>query len=113
MNGKIVAVVVLMLAALPRADAAGQEVSDAISRIDATQRLLDSFIYDRTVGTIENIDPTRNTFEVEGKTFSASPANTVGAKLSELREGDKVTVQATDIEAGKEPINVMILKKAE
>jgi hypothetical protein len=68
---------------------------------------------DEVTGTITNIDLTANTFQLEGKTFTASPTNTVGAKLSELMEGDKVTVEATDIETGKEPINVMRLEKAE
>jgi hypothetical protein len=64
-------------------------------------------------GTVTNIDLTANTFQLEGKTFTASPTNTVGAKLSELKEGDKITVEATDIETGKEPINVMRLEKTE
>jgi hypothetical protein len=68
---------------------------------------------DEVTGTITNIDLTANTFELEGKTFTASPTNTVGAKLSELKDGDKVTVEATDIESGKEPINAMRLERAE
>jgi hypothetical protein len=68
---------------------------------------------DEVTGTISNIDLTRNTFELEGKTFTASPTNTVGAKLSDLMEGDKVTVEATDIETGTQPINAMRLEKAE
>ena len=68
---------------------------------------------DELTGTITNIDLDRNTFELEGKTFTAAPNNTVGAKLSDLMEGDKVTIEATDIEAGKQPINVMRLEKAE
>jgi Cu/Ag efflux protein CusF len=68
---------------------------------------------DEVTGTITNIDLTANTFELEGKTFTASPTNTVGAKLSELKEGDQVTVEATDIETGQEPINAMRLEKAE
>jgi hypothetical protein len=68
---------------------------------------------DELTGTISNIDLTRSTFELEGKTFVADPANTVGPKLSELAEGDKVTIEATDLETGKQPINVMMIKKAE
>jgi hypothetical protein len=68
---------------------------------------------DQLTGTISNIDLTRNTFMLEGKTFTASPNNTVGDKLSELMEGDKVRVDAVDIEAGKQPINAMSLKKVE
>ncbi|HEX2478920.1 MAG TPA: hypothetical protein VHK45_06535 [Geminicoccaceae bacterium] len=44
---------------------------------------------------------------------SRQPTNTVGAKLSELKEGDKITVEATDIETGSQPINAMMIKKAE
>ena len=51
---------------------------------------------DELVGTISNIDLNRNTFMLEGKTFTASPNNTVGAKLSELAEGDKVRVDADE-----------------
>jgi hypothetical protein len=68
---------------------------------------------DEVTGTISNIDLNGNTFQVEGKTFTASPTNTVGAKLSELKEGDRVTVEATDIASGKQPINAMMIKKAE
>jgi ABC-type glycerol-3-phosphate transport system substrate-binding protein len=68
---------------------------------------------DEVTGTITNIDLTRNTFQVEGKTFTASPTNTVGVKLDELKEGDKVRVDATDIETGREPINAMSLEKVE
>jgi hypothetical protein len=68
---------------------------------------------DELTGTISNIDLTRSTFTLEGKTFTADPNNTVGAKLADLAEGDKVTIEATDIETGKQPINVMRLEKAE
>jgi len=50
---------------------------------------------------------------VEGKTFTASPSNTVGVKLSDLMEGDKVRVDASDIQSGKQPINAMSLQKVE
>jgi hypothetical protein len=69
---------------------------------------------DDVTGTISNIDLTRNTFKVEGKTYTASPSNTVGTKLSELKEGDKVMVQSATVGAAqKEPINAMVLKKVE
>jgi hypothetical protein len=72
-------------------------------------------------GTIHNINLNRNTFQIQGSgterdeyTWTASPTNTVGAKLSDLQEGDKVTIQyATDPGKQKQPINVMVLKKAE
>jgi hypothetical protein len=70
-------------------------------------------VADEVTGTISNIDLTRNTFQLEGKTFTASPNNTVGDKLSDLKEGDKVRVDASDIETGKQPINAMSLKRVE
>jgi ABC-type glycerol-3-phosphate transport system substrate-binding protein len=68
---------------------------------------------DELTGTISNIDLNRNTFMLEGKTFTASPTNTIGVKLSELAEGDKVTIEAEELQTGTQPINVMSLKKAE
>ena len=68
---------------------------------------------DEVTGTISNIDLTRNTFQLEGKTYTASPSNTVGVKLSELKEGDKVRVDTADTTATKEPYNAMSLKKVE
>jgi hypothetical protein len=70
-------------------------------------------VADELTGTISNIDLTRNTFVLEGKTFTASPTNTVGDKLADLKDGDKVRVDASDIETGKQPINAMALKKVE
>ena len=68
---------------------------------------------DELTGEISNIDLNRNTFMVGGKTFTASPTNTVGVKLSELKEGDKVRVDAATIETGKQPINATALQKVE
>jgi hypothetical protein len=68
---------------------------------------------DDVTGTISNINLTRNTFMLEGKTYTASPSNTVGVKLSELKEGDRVRIQSEDTTAGKEPYNVMTMKKVE
>ena len=70
-------------------------------------------VADEVTGTISNIDLTRKTFTVEGKTFTASPNNTVGVKLEELKDGDTVRVDATNIETGKQPINAMSLQKVE
>jgi hypothetical protein len=66
-------------------------------------------------GTISNIDLTRNTFMMDGKTYTASPTNTVGAKLSDLQNGDKVKigVATQDLNTGKQPFNVMTLEKVE
>jgi hypothetical protein len=68
---------------------------------------------DEITGTISNIDLNRNTFVLEGKTYAASPHNTVGDKLSELKEGDKVRVDTADDTATKEPYNALSLKKVE
>jgi hypothetical protein len=64
-------------------------------------------------GAISNIDLTANTFMVDGKTYTASPENTVGAKLSDLQEGDTVRVEFSEEDAasGKSPINAMALEK--
>ena len=66
-------------------------------------------------GTISNIDLTRNTFQMDGKTYTASPTNTVGEKLSDLQEGDKVRIGVAqqDLNTGKQPFNVMTLQKVE
>ena len=70
---------------------------------------------DEVTGTISNINLTRNTFEMDGRTFTASPTNTVGAKLSDLQDGDTVrlSVATQDLNTGKQPFNVMSLEKVE
>ena len=70
-------------------------------------------VADEVTGTISNIDLTRNTFTLEGKTFTASPSNTVGDKLADLKDGDTVRVDAVDTQTGKQPINAMAIKKVE
>jgi hypothetical protein len=64
-------------------------------------------------GAISSIDLTANTFMVDGKTYTASPENTVGTALSDLQEGDTVRVEFSEADAadGKSPINVMVLEK--
>jgi hypothetical protein len=65
-------------------------------------------------GTISNIDLVRNTFVVQGIYFAASPNNTIGEKLSKLKEGDRVTVDYADDWANQMgPVNAMILKKTD
>jgi hypothetical protein len=75
-------------------------------------------------GTISNIDLTRNTFVINGRTFTASPTSTVGTKLSDLQEGDTVKIEIGALPgdpslpgrkpgSGKQPINVMTLEKVE
>jgi hypothetical protein len=69
---------------------------------------------DETTGTITEIDHIKNIFVVDGVPYAASPHNTVGVKLSELKVGDKVTFEYTDDPAEQKwPINVMMLKKAQ
>jgi hypothetical protein len=64
-------------------------------------------------GAISDIDLTANTFMVDGKTFTASPENTVGTALSDLQDGDTVRVEFSEADAssGKSPINAMVLEK--
>jgi hypothetical protein len=69
-------------------------------------------VADEVTGTISNINLNRNTFVVEGKTFTASPNNTVGEKLTDLNEGDKVRVDTTDVQ-GKQPLFARALQKME
>jgi hypothetical protein len=70
-------------------------------------------------GTVSSINLTRNTFVLDGdgngRTFAASPTNTVGAKLADLEEGDKVTIEVAtqDLNTGKQPFNVMSMQKVE
>jgi Protein of unknown function (DUF1344) len=70
---------------------------------------------DDMTGTISNIDLTANTFVLDGKTYAASPTNTVGVKLKDLADGDKVrvSVATSDLNTGKQPINAMALEKVE
>ena len=114
MSGPILALVLCVACALelPWKELRADEIASG-EKIERSQQLLDDIFLNKASGTISNIDLTRNTFQLEGKTFEASPTNTVGPKLSDLTEGDKVTVEATDIETSKQPINVMIIKKAE
>jgi hypothetical protein len=69
---------------------------------------------DQVTGPISKIDLTRETFVVRGHYFTASPSNTVGAKLSSLKEGDRVTVEyAGDwtSDGSRGLANAMVLKK--
>ena len=67
---------------------------------------------EEVTGAVENIDLTRNTFEVGDKIFTASPMNTVGPTLEELKEGDQVTVFFEDAGSGQ-PINATTITKEE
>ncbi len=68
---------------------------------------------DQVTGKVSNINLTANTFRVGEQVFSASPTNTVGAKLSELKEGDTVTVSYAHAgaTAGQASINALSLTK--
>lgn len=44
-------------------------------------------------GYVSNINATRSSFVVGDKLFTASPANTVGTALEDLKQGDKVSVR--------------------
>jgi hypothetical protein len=66
-------------------------------------------------GAISDINLTADTFMVGDRAFSAAPGNTVGTKLSDLKEGDKVTVTFAHIgdTSGKSSINALTLTKEE
>ena len=67
---------------------------------------------DQVKGKISKINLTDNTFEVGGQPFAASPTNTVGAKLSELKNGDTVQVSYAHTNlTGNQSINAMSLTK--
>jgi PDZ domain-containing secreted protein len=68
---------------------------------------------EEATGAIENIDLTDNTFEVDGKLFTASPENTVGPDLSELKEGDEVTVSYETPGETSPPYNAMTITQSE
>ena len=68
---------------------------------------------DEVTGEITNIDLTDNTFEVQGTLFTASPTNAVGPDLSELKEGDEVTVSYETPGATAPPHNAMAIVKSD
>jgi hypothetical protein len=67
---------------------------------------------EEVTGAVENIDLTRNTFSIGDKVFTASPMNTVGPTLEELKEGDQVTVFYEDAGSGQ-PINATTITMEE
>jgi len=68
---------------------------------------------DEATGPVMNIDLTDNTFEVDGKLFTASPTNTVGPDLSELEEGQEVTVSYETPGETAPPWNAMTITASE
>jgi hypothetical protein len=58
---------------------------------------------DEITGYVKNINTTKNTFTVGDTVFVAAPNNTVGPALTDLKEGDKVTVMYQKSTSG--PIN--------
>ena len=67
---------------------------------------------DEAKGPIQNIDLTENTFEVDGKLFTASPQNTVGPDLSELQEGEEIVVFYETPGATPQPWNARTIETA-
>jgi len=70
---------------------------------------------DEVTGPISDINLTAKTFEVKDMLFTASPTNTVGVDLVDLKEGDTVNVSYAPIEntSGDTVINAMTLEKVE
>ena len=67
---------------------------------------------EEVTGAVQNIDLQQNSFMVGDHLFVASPMNTVGPTLEELKEGDEVTVSFEDSGSG-DPINAMTIVKQE
>jgi hypothetical protein len=66
---------------------------------------------DEITGPIKSIDRTTNTFMVGDTLFAASPHNTVGPKLANLKPGDRVSVFYEANASYDRPWNAMIIKK--
>ncbi len=66
---------------------------------------------DELSGPIKRIDLNNNTFVIGDTIFAASPQNTVGAKLANLKQGDRVTVFYEANVSDRQPWNAMIIKK--
>ena len=66
---------------------------------------------DEITGKIQNIDPAVNRFTVNGTVFVASPWNTVGAQVADLRLGDRVKVFYGANSSERQPWNAMVIKK--
>jgi hypothetical protein len=66
---------------------------------------------DEITGPIKSIDRSANTFMVGNTLFAASPHNTVGAKLANLKPGDRVRVFYEANTSYRRPWNAMIIKK--
>jgi hypothetical protein len=47
---------------------------------------------DELVGTIDDINTTRNTISVGNKIFAVSPQNTVAPRIGDLKRGDRVKI---------------------
>jgi hypothetical protein len=58
---------------------------------------------DQITGYVADINTIKNTFVVGDTVFTASPTNTVGTPLKDLKEGDKVTIRYQKSMSG--PIN--------
>jgi hypothetical protein len=62
-------------------------------------------------GYVTNINATQSSFMVGDKQFTASPANTVGTALADLKQGDKVSVRYHESGSGslKDANNAMAI----
>jgi hypothetical protein len=66
---------------------------------------------DEITGPIQRIDRIGNMFLVHGTQFAASPQNTVGVRLADLRPGDRVTVFYEGNPSYRQPWNAMVLRR--
>ena len=69
-------------------------------------------------GYVTNINATQSSFMIGDTSFTASPANTVGTALADLKQGDKVSVRYHESGSGhtKDPNNalaIVLLEPAE
>lgn len=66
---------------------------------------------DSLTGDVESVDMTKATIVVGGVTFAMSPQNTVGTKISEIEEGDVVSVFYSSSGKSQTNFNAMIVTK--
>jgi hypothetical protein len=66
---------------------------------------------DEITGPIQQIDRISAMFVVHGTQFVASPQNTVGVKLADLKPGDRVTVFYEGNPSYRQPWNAMVLRR--
>jgi hypothetical protein len=64
------------------------------------------------IGPIEHLDTTAKTIMVGGKIFAMSPTNTVGPKISEMKEGERVKIVYASQGKSYMKLNAMRVEKA-